>query len=259
MPRKPNPNSTRYYFTQETEDAIVLYNNCDDPHERNGIFDSKIKYPLNKMAENLIHRFKFYQFDVPYEDVKHETVAHIIEKLTKYSPDKGKAFSYFSIVAKNYLINEHNGNYDAKKNAVDLVVVDDSRQVINEISRQDKIEDDKEFMDLFVDFVEANMASFVMSELNKKTQKTKLVKLFETQSDFIIVDSILELFKRRESIEVFNKKALYILIKERSGNDKTQDITKLVKRVEMLYKDTFLGWTRTGKIGSKYLLSYNYK
>ena len=143
MPRKPNPNSTRYYFTQETEDAIVLYNNCDDPHERNGIFDSKIKYPLNKMAENLIHRFKFYQFDVPYEDVKHETVAHIIEKLTKYSPDKGKAFSYFSIVAKNYLINEHNGNYDAKKNAVDLVVVDDSRQVINEISRQDKIEDDK--------------------------------------------------------------------------------------------------------------------
>ena len=242
MPRKPNPNSTRYYFTQETEDAIVLYNNCDDPHERNGIFDSKIKYPLNKMAENLIHRFKFYQFDVPYEDVKHETVAHIIEKLTKYSPDKGKAFSYFSIVAKNYLINEHNGNYDAKKNAVDLVVVDDSRQVINEISRQDKIEDDKEFMDLFVYFVEANMASFVMSELNKKTQKTKL-----------------ELFKRRESIEVFNKKALYILIKERSGNDKTQDITKLVKRVEMLYKDTFLGWTRTGKIGSKYLLSYNYK
>ena len=85
------------------------------------------------------------------------------------------------------------------------------------------------------------------------------IKLFETQSDFIIVDSILELFKRRESIEVFNKKALYILIKERSGNDKTQDITKLVKRVEMLYKDTFLGWTRTGKIGSKYLLSYNYK
>ena len=157
------------------------------------------------------------------------------------------------------MINEHNVNYDAKKNAVDLVVVDDSRQVINEISRQDKIEDDKEFMDLFVDFVEANMTSFVMSELNKKTQKTKLVKLFETQSDFIIVDSILELFKRRESIEVFNKKALYILIKERSGNDKTQDITKLVKRVEMLYKDTFLGWTRTGKIGSKYLLSYNYK
>jgi hypothetical protein len=211
------------------------------------------------MAENLIHKFKFYQFDIPYEDVKHETVAHIIEKLTKYSPDKGKAFSYFSIVAKNFLINGNNDNYDTKKNAVDLVVVDDSRHVINEISRQNKIEDDKEFMDLFIEFVEANMTLFVMNELNKKTQKTKLVKLFETQSDFIIVDSILELFKRRESIEVFNKKALYILIKERSGNDKTQDITKLVKRVEMLYKDTFLEWTRTGKLGSKYLLSYNYK
>ena len=259
MPRKASPNSPKYYFTTDTENAIVEFNACTDDQLRNKIYDTKIKYPLNKLVENLIHRFKFYHFDIPYEDVKHEAVTHLYERLNKYSADKGKAFSYFSIVAKNYLINENNTNYYTAKNTDKLEVVDDRRSVINEVIRQDKIEDDKEFMDLFVEFVEEHMANFTTQIVNKKNGKLVTIKLFDSQTDHIIADSILELFRKRTSIEVFNKKALYILVKERSGTEKTQEITKMLKRIEDLYKDLFINWTKSGRMTTKYLTSYNYK
>ena len=59
------------YFTQETEDAIVAYNNSKDSEYRNKIFSEKIYYPLYKLAENIIHTFKFYYTDVDdLEDLK---------------------------------------------------------------------------------------------------------------------------------------------------------------------------------------------
>ena len=70
-----------------------------DSQAKLALYDEKIKYPFDKLVENIIHTFKFYHFDVPYEDVKHEVVAFLNEKIHKYNdPTKGKAFSYFSII-----------------------------------------------------------------------------------------------------------------------------------------------------------------
>ena len=66
------------------------------------------------------------------------------------------------------------------------------------------------------------------------------------------------LFRKRENIEVFNKKALYILIKERANTENTQQITKVLKRIEMIYKDLYVNWDKTGKLKTKYLQTYNY-
>ena len=73
------------YFTQETENAIIEYNKCDDPVIRNIIYTDKIHPAFYKLAEIMIHRFKFYNFDVSHEDVKHEVVAFLHEKLCKYN------------------------------------------------------------------------------------------------------------------------------------------------------------------------------
>ena len=43
MPRKRKKKSG-VYFTQETEDAIVLYNNTEDPEVRSDIYRDKIHY-----------------------------------------------------------------------------------------------------------------------------------------------------------------------------------------------------------------------
>ena len=130
--RKPK---TKQYFTKETENAILLYNLLEDEIERNKLYDAEIKYPFDKLVENIIHTFKFYHFDIPYEDVKHEVIAFLNEKIHKYTdPSKGKAFSYFSIIAKNYLIIHNNGNYNKFKNSTQTESIDEDRNIKDDLS-----------------------------------------------------------------------------------------------------------------------------
>ena len=67
-----------YYFNQGTEDAIIRYNKSDDPHLRNKIYNDHIRAAFDKLAENIIHTFKFYYFDVSSEEVKHEVVSFLV-------------------------------------------------------------------------------------------------------------------------------------------------------------------------------------
>ena len=67
------------YFTKETEDYINKYNNSTDVTYRNKIFTDHIYLPFYKLAENIIHTFKFYYTDVDkIEDLKHELVSVLL-------------------------------------------------------------------------------------------------------------------------------------------------------------------------------------
>jgi len=97
--RKRKPKQTIYYFTQDTEDAIVEYLNTNSESERNSIYNNRIDYAFHKLAENIIHTFKFYYTEVnTINELKHEVVCILLEKLPKYKQDKGKAYSYFGLV-----------------------------------------------------------------------------------------------------------------------------------------------------------------
>lgn len=219
----------KQYFTKDTENAILLYNQLTDEYERNKLYEEQIKRPFDKLVENIIHTFKFYHFDVPYEDVKHETVAFLNEKIHKYTdPEKGKAFSYFSIIAKNYLIVNNNLNYHKFKNLDQLEAVDDSRNVINEVIRDQDLQETSEFMDLFITYMDEHLSI-----------------LFKKPSDLAVADSVLELFRNRQNIENFNKKALYILIRDRTGV-KTQYITRVVNVLKTAYVEMFDTYKHTG-------------
>ena len=206
------------YFTQDTEDAINAYNKCEDPIERNIIYTKKIHPAFYKLAEIMIHRFKFYNFDVPHEDVKHEVVAFLHEKIGKFDGESGfKAFSYFSIVAKNYLIAENNKNYYLYKKRHSLESIDSERNIVNEQLRNEFIDEQKDFVDIYVEIVDKF-----------------LPLIFPKNRDLQVADSVLYLFKTRENIENYNKKALYILIRERTGI-KTQYITNVITKCKTIY------------------------
>lgn len=206
------------YFTQETENAIIEYNKCEDPIQRNIIYTKRIHPAFYKLAEIMIHRFKFYNFDVSHEDVKHEVVAFLHEKIGKYDGDSGfKAFSYFSIVAKNYLIAENNKNYYLYKKRNDLDAIDSERNIVNEQIRKEFIDEQCDFVNIYIEIMEKF-----------------LPLLFPKNRDLQVADSVLYLFKTRENIENYNKKALYILIRERTGI-KTQYITNVITKCKMIY------------------------
>ncbi len=222
MPRKK---SKRLYFTEDTELAIVEYLASEDQSERNKIYNSRIHYSFYKLAENLIHTFKFYYTEVEdLEDLKHEVVTFLLEKLHYFKVGKGKAFSYFSIVGKNYLILYNNKNYAKKKAKVDLLEADTDNGVLNTMENKERLKEKVEFLDLFIDKVDR-----------------KLHVIFNKQDDLKVADAVLTLFKKRESLEIFNKKALYIYIREITGFD-TPAITKVTKVLKKYYIKAYGQW-----------------
>ena len=102
--KKKRRKKSKMYFGTPVQDAIIRYNATSNPAIKNRIYGEHIHKAFDKLAENLIHTFKFYYFDVPLDNVKHEVVSFLVLQLPKYQADKGRAFSYFSVVGKNYLI-----------------------------------------------------------------------------------------------------------------------------------------------------------
>ena len=225
--RKP---SKKQYFTYITDKAIIAYNKESDWAKRNKVFSEFINYPFNKLVENIYHTFRFSYFDVPYEDIKAEVVAFLTEKIGKFKEGKGKAFSYFSIVAKNYLIIQNNANYAKMKQRAELNVVDDSRNLSGEMALTEHQESLKDFTNLWCDWYDEN-----------------LNKVFSNKRDIIVADTIIELFRMRDNIENFNKKALYILIRERTGL-KTQNITKVINVMKRDYAKMWSIYSKSGHI-----------
>ena len=174
---------------------------------RERIYNEHIRVPFEKLAENMIHTFKFYYFDVPSEDVKHEVVSFLYMNMHKFTEGKGKAFSYFSIVAKNYLILHNNNNYKKLKQHQGEEVTDYKRDALSETNRVDILEGQKEYMDLFIEYWSNNLTT-----------------VFKRKQDIDVANSVLYLMEQRENIENFNKIALYILIREMTGSN-TQHIT----------------------------------
>jgi len=74
QPRKRKPKS-KNYFTQDTEDAIIRYNNEPDSEVRSKIYREELHYPFFKLTQNLIHTFKFYYTEESnLEDLQHEVI-----------------------------------------------------------------------------------------------------------------------------------------------------------------------------------------
>jgi hypothetical protein len=209
-PVKKKKKTKHYYFNQTTENAIVRYNKTDDVVLKNKIYNEHISYPFDKLAENIIHTFKFYYFDVPSEQVKHEVVSFLVMNMHKFKEGKGKAFSYFSIVAKNYLILHNNKNYKNYKIHDKMDVLDYGSHISDKQGEKDAAEFNKTYVDEMLNYWDNN-----------------LTNIFRRQKDILVADAVLEMFRRRENIENFNKKALYILIREMTGS-KTQHITRIV-------------------------------
>ena len=222
MARKKSKNN---YFTSETEEYIVKFNNSDDPEYRNEIFRDHIYLPFYKLAENIIHTFKFYYTEVDdLEDLKHEVICFLLEKLHYFKVGKGKAFSYFSIVGKNYLILYNNKNYAKKKGKADLIEVDTDNGILNTFEHNEALSEKIEFLDIFIEKMDH-----------------KILKIFNKESDILVADAVLTLFKKRSSLEIFNKKALYIYIREITGCD-TPAITKVTKVLQKYYIRAFNQW-----------------
>ena len=216
----------KVYFGQEVQDAIIEYNSSSNDSERNVIYGTRIHAAFDKLAENIINTFKFTYFDYGFNDIKHEVVAFMVINMHKYDHTKGsKAFSYFSVVAKNYLILHNNNNYKKLK-------THDGMDVLDRYKSSDKF-DESDFKTL------TNEIVYYFD--------TNLNSIFKKERDLKIGYAIVDLMKQRDDIENFNKKALYILIREMTDVE-TAHITSVVNTLKKHYKKLQNTYHKSGSI-----------
>ncbi len=200
------------YFTKETEEYIVKFNTSEDTEYRNKIFTEHIYYPFYKLAENIIHTFKFYYTDVEkIEDLKHEVVTMLMsEKIGKFDPTNGaKAYSYFGTIVKRWLINYNNKNYKKLKQIGSFDDIEDSFEVNTDMRSKNAV----------------LLSNFLDSWIFEVYEEFE--ELFPKQSDQIVADAVLTVFKTRHDLDIFKKKALYIYIREMTDCE-TPHLTRVI-------------------------------
>lgn len=227
------PSIEKMYFTKDTESAIIAYNKESEHSKREEIYNTKIKFPFEKLVENIFNTFKFSYFQVGTLDVQKETLTHLVSNMEKYEENKGKAFSYFSIIAKNYLIFHNNNNYKQFSRMVDITENHEDHGVQLQVTdKHHEHKQTKEFLNLVVSFWDDN-----------------LTKIFKKQRDLCIAQSVVELLRRVDNISLFNKKALYLYIREIS-NCKTTQITKIINKMKPYQKQITENYLNRGHLKS---------
>jgi len=156
----------------------------------------------------------------------------------KFAEGKGKAFSYFSIVAKNYLILHNNNNYKRLKSHEGEEVTDYKRDAISEESAKENREIKIEYLDQLADYWRNNLTT-----------------VFKRKKDLDVANAVVELIDMKDSIDNFNKKALYILIREMTGSN-TQHITRVINVMKKHHNQLQKSYLATGSIETRWTGSW---
>lgn len=230
----PKPKSKGVqYFTSDTEAAIVEYNNSTSFKDKNRIYFERIHPAFFKLTENIIHTFKFYYTEVDnIEDLQHEIITFLLSKMHLFDPSRGaKAYSYFGTIVKRYLIISNAKNYKKRVDKVEIdEIIDDEQHSYSIDSNSSTNEKLYWFIDKYVEHCTIN-----------------IFKIFPKENDAKIADAILDLFRKREHIDIFNKKALYIYIRE-VIDAKTPKITKIANVLYRIFKNNYAFYLEYGYV-----------
>ena len=225
MPRKKK--ASNRYWTKITEYSISAYNKSDSYVIKEKIYRRFIFPAFMKLSENLINKMKCDYIDSSFKDLQTDIVTYLTVRLDKFNPNAGKAYSYYTRTTFNYLIAENQKAYVKLKRETEPVNIDESRNVMIEMHNSEMQDTLKYFMDAYIKHCYDNL-NFI----------------FTTQSDIHVADSILHIFENRENIEQYNKKALYVFIRERTGLQ-TNNITKVIKVLKNIYNKKFLEYEQS--------------
>jgi hypothetical protein len=225
MARKKKSNN---YFTKITDMAISAYNqSAENEALREKIYRRFIYPAFMKLSENIINKIKPDYIDSSFQDLQTDLVTFLTARLNKFNPNAGKAYSYYTRTALNYIIAENQKGYAKVKADTLEIDIDERRNVITEIHNAEMRETLEYFMDAYIEYCYDN-----------------LNYIFTNPTDIHVADSVLHIFESRENIENFNKKALYIFIRERTGLE-TTNITRVIKVLKDIYETKFKEYERT--------------
>jgi len=222
---------TNYYFTDLHEKKIIEYNeNKDNLKIKSEIYSQWIRPAFDEMVNKIVYTYKFTNLS-NIDDLKQECKVWLITILDKFDPSKGsKAFSYFSVVTKNWFI--HKVKKQSKQLKTELVHEDciNNTNYENLITENNyhSLREEKEFWIL----------------LSKNLKHWENIE--EKINDKKVLQAIQIVLESKEDIEIFNKKAIYLYLREITGLN-TKQVVSSLNRIRAKYFDFKDDWD-TGDI-----------
>lgn len=223
--------SNNVYFTKDVENQIIKYKYEDITKlERDKIYQDIIYPVFTEMILIMIHRFKFYQTGMDTETLTQVVNVHMYHQLNScnFDPDNGKAYSYFSRMAKNKLIQLQDKNQRLYKKYGFESLNDDENFYENILYEEEEKIDIKQFLNNFIKYLEDNVE-----------------KMFEKNDEISIAYNIINIMKE-DKLVIENKKILYYMIKEQ-GDNRNYKINKVIntfkshyERLKNIYLETYI-------------------
>jgi len=213
------------YFTQVHEKAIVDFSSTTNMEVREKLYTETIQPVFSQMVDKIVFTYRFTSLP-DIDDLRDECKVYLATILTKFDPAKGsKAFSYFSVITKNWFIHKVKKNKKKMEREVPL----DIAELDPEIHFIDPAEtyQDKEIRRQRIEFLKKEMDTWKVD--------------FEKDKERKVYDAVMILFDSVDDIEIFNKKAIYLYLREITGMN-TKQIVSQLNKMRKRYKEFQKDW-----------------
>lgn len=223
---QPTPkDEKKLYFNSDTQEAIVAFQKETDKKKRNLLYSERILPAFEKLVENMINIYKFAGLHDSYEDLKHDCISFLFETIPKFDETRGtRAFAYFNIVAKHWLLIKTKQKTQKSKRSVYL---DDPLSM--SIHDMDLIEEHNTVpsQDFLLD--SSRSSESILSTLYEIRTKVK------TENELTCINSIITVFENVDDIDLLNKGAVLLYMRELSGLSPKQ-LTTTMHNIKKHYK-----------------------
>jgi hypothetical protein len=225
-PEAEKARQDRMYFNAKTQAAIMAYQQAkDNKREREKLYVSEIMPAFEKLVENLINIHKFTSLHDTYVELKNDCVNFLFETIGKFDGARGtNAFSYFNVVAKNWLIIKTKQKSQRIKRSVSLDDPDSLSANENKIIEEHCTVQSQETI-----IEQENSAQGVLSLLYEIRTKVK------SENELACINSIITIFENIDDIDLLNKSALLLYMRELSGLSPKQ-LTTSMQNIKKQYK-----------------------
>jgi hypothetical protein len=215
----------KLYFNSGTQDAIVMYQSSSSKKEKDKLYMSSILPAFEKLVENLINIHKFTGMHDTYDELKNDCVNFLFETIHKFDAGRGtNAFSYFNVVAKNWLIIRTKQKTQRTKKSVSL---DDPTSLTTHeaiIIEEHNIVPSQDILFDSVGSVENTIN--LLYEIRSKVK---------TENELTCINAIITIFENIDEIDLLNKSAVLLYMRELSGLSPKQ-LTTSMQAIKRHYK-----------------------
>lgn len=225
MKERQNKSNANDYFTKDHENAIVDYVNTQDKIQRTRLYIDYIEPAFNEMVDKIVFTYKFTTLP-NIDSLRQECKIWLITILDKYDPNSGsKAFSYFSVITKNWFIHKVKKTSEQTRREINF-------EEISKTSNHDSLIVENRYFDIRE---QEEFSSLLWSEINNWNE------IDIKSNEYKVIEAIKILLKEPDAIEIFNKKAIYLYLREITGLN-TKQIVNNLNRIRIKYKTFKNDW-----------------